>query len=134
MYRNIGAFGEGPQVEAILGGTYVFPNKTDQSVKKFLVHLQRPNSVSNKYPATLISLATYIESWKVVKENMSPQGPHIEMYKAVMQHLLLGWIFHQKSEIPYLSGYSFRRNSIITDVVLPKIVDSRDAKDLRNIC
>ena len=29
LYRDIGAFGEGIQVEAILDGTYVFPDNTD---------------------------------------------------------------------------------------------------------
>ena len=67
-----------------------------------------------------MSLAAYREYWKIVKENTSSQGPHIEMYKAAAQHPLLVWIFHQKSEIPYLSGYYLRRHRTGTDVVLPQ--------------
>ena len=54
------------------------------------------------------------------------------MYKAAAQHPLLGWIFHQKSEISYLSGYSLRRHRTGTDVMLQKI-DSWDVKDIRTI-
>ena len=54
------------------------------------------------------------------------------MYKAAAQHPLLGWIFHQKSEISYLSGYSLIRHRTGTDVMLQKI-DSWDVKDIRNI-
>ena len=49
---------------------------------------------------------------------MSSQGPHIGIYKAMAQHPLLGWIFHQKYEIPYLSGYSFIQHSTFADVML----------------
>ena len=84
IFRNIGAFGEGPQVEAILDGTYVCPDNYYQAMKTFLKHLQRPNTVSNKEPPTLMSLAAYRESWKTVKENTSLQRPHIGMYKAAV--------------------------------------------------
>ena len=40
------------------------------------------------------------------------------MYKAVVQHPLLGWLFYQKSEILYLSGYNLRQHRTGTDVVL----------------
>ena len=46
--------------EAIPDGTYVFPDNTNQAVKKFLRHLKRTNNVSKKEPPTLISLAAYI--------------------------------------------------------------------------
>ena len=55
------------------------------------------------------------------------------MYKAAAQCPLLGWIFHQKSEIPHLSGYSLRRHRIGTDVMLPKKADSWDVKELCTI-
>ena len=64
-----------------------------------------------------MSLAAYRESWKIVKENKSSQGPHIIMYKVAAHNPLLGQIFHQKSEIPYLSGYSFRRYRTGTNVM-----------------
>ena len=88
--------------------------------KKILRHLQRPTTVSDKETSTLISLASYIESWKIFKENMSSQIPHLGMYKAAAQHSLLGCIFHQKYEIPYLPGYSLRRHCDGTGVMLPK--------------
>ena len=56
----------------------------------------------------------------MVNANTSSQGPHIGMYKAAAQQPLLGCILHQKSEIPYLSGYSLRRHRTGTDVMLPK--------------
>ena len=55
------------------------------------------------------------------------------MYKAASHHPLLGWIFHQKSEIPNLSGYSLRRHPKGTDVMLQKIEDSWDVINLRII-
>ena len=36
LYRYIGAFGEVPQVESIIYGTYVFPDNTSQAVKTFI--------------------------------------------------------------------------------------------------
>ena len=55
------------------------------------------------------------------------------MYKSAVQHSLLGCIFHHKSEIPYLPGYSLRRHCIGTAVMLTKQADSWDVKDLRTI-
>ena len=55
------------------------------------------------------------------------------MYKAAAQNPLLGWIFHQKSGIPYLSGYYLIRHRIGTDVMLPKKADSWDVKELCTI-
>ena len=133
LYRDIGDFGEVSQVETILDGKYVCPDNTNQSVKILLRHLQRPNTVSNKEPPTLMSLAAYRESWRVVKENTSSRGPHIGIYKSEAQHPLLGWIFHQKSKTSYLLGYSLRRHRIGTDVMLPKRAGYWDVKDLRII-
>ena len=65
-----------------------------------------------------MSLAAYRESWKIVKENKSSQGPHIIMYKVAAHNPLLGRIFDQKSEIPYLSEYSFRRYLTGANVML----------------
>ena len=55
------------------------------------------------------------------------------MYKAAAQNPLLGWIFHQKSGILYLSGYYLIRHRIGTDVMLPKKAYSWDVKYLRTI-
>ena len=62
---------------------------------------------------------------------MSSQRPHIRMYIAAAHHPLLGYIFHQKSEIPYLSVYSLRRHRTDPNVMLPK--KRRYVKDLRTI-
>ena len=51
---------------------------------------------------------------------MSSQIPHIRIYKAAVHHPLLGWIFHHKSEIPYLSGYYLRIYCTVIDVMLPR--------------
>ena len=75
LYIYIGAFGEGPQVESILDGKYVFPDNTNQSVKIFMRHLKRPNTVLNKEYPTLMSLADYRQSWKTVKE-IRPHKDH----------------------------------------------------------
>ena len=61
----------------------------------FLRHLQHPPKIPGKEPPTLMSLAAYKESLKLVKENTLPQVPHIRMDKAAAQQPLLGWIFHQ---------------------------------------
>ena len=99
------------------------PENTYLAVKTFLRHLKLPTTVSGKDPPTLMSLAAYRESWEVFKETTISQGPHIGMYKTAAQHPLLGCIFHQKSEIPYLSEYSIRRHSTDTDIMLPKKID-----------
>ena len=78
-------------------------------------------------------MADYKESWKIVRENKSSQRPHIRMYKAAAQQPLLGWIFHQKSEIPYLSGYYLIRHCTGTDIMLTQKTDSWYVKDLRTI-
>ena len=96
LYLDIGDLGEIPQEEAIIDRIYVYPNNNDPAVKKFLRHLQHPTTVSDKEPQTLMSIASYIESWKIVKENKSSQGPHIVMYKSESKHPLLVCIFHNK--------------------------------------
>ena len=62
LYLDIRAFDEGSQVEAILNGTYVYPDNTNPPVKTFLRHLQRPTTVSDKEPPTLMSLSAYKQS------------------------------------------------------------------------
>ena len=89
-------------------------------MKTFPGALQCPPTVSGKEPPSLISLGIYRESWKLVKENMSSQGPHIRLHKAAAQHHLLGSIFHQKYDITYLSVYSLHWHSTVTDVMLLK--------------
>ena len=59
LYWDIKALREVSQVEAILDGTYACPDNNYTSVKTFLRHLQRPATVSDKYPPTLMSLANY---------------------------------------------------------------------------
>ena len=115
LYLDIRDLSEGSHVEAIIDGTNVCQDNTNPAVKTCLRQLQLPTTVSDKQPPT-----KYIESCKIEKESKSSQGAHIRLYKVAAQYLLLGWIFQQKSEIPYLSGYSFRRNCTGTDVMLPK--------------
>ena len=55
------------------------------------------------------------------------------MYKAAEQPPLLGWIFHQKSEIIYPSKYFIRQQRTGTNVMLPKYFNSCDVNDLLNI-
>ena len=133
LYLDIRDFSEVPQIKAIIDGTYVCLNNTDPAVKTFLRHLQRPTTFSDKEPHTLMSLVAYREYWKTVKENTSSQGNHTRMYKVAAQKPLLVWIFHQEYEILYLSGYSLRQHCIGTNVMLPKISDSWDVKDLITI-
>ena len=71
LYLDIRDFGEGPQVEAIMDGTYICPENTGPEVKKLLRNLQRSTTVSDKEPLTLMSLDAYRESCEIVKENIS---------------------------------------------------------------
>ena len=64
---------------------------------------------------------------------MSSHVPHNRIYISSVHHPLLGCVFHQKSEIPYLSGYSIRRHRIGTDVILQKSSYLWDVKDLQTI-
>ena len=67
LYIYIGAFGEVPRIESIPDGTYVCPYNTNQSVKKFLRHLQCPITVSDQEPPTFMIMDDYREPWKIVK-------------------------------------------------------------------
>ena len=60
FYSDIGSLGEGPQVEAVLGDTYVCPDDIYLEIKTLLGHLKLPPMVSGKEPPTLMSLAAYI--------------------------------------------------------------------------
>ena len=63
LYLDIGAFSKVPQVEAIIDSKCVFPENTNTKIKIFLRHLQRPKTISDKEPLTLISLDAYREPW-----------------------------------------------------------------------
>ena len=89
LYLDIEAFGEGPHVEDILDNTDVCPDNIYPAVKTLLIHQQRPKTVSDKELPTLMSLAAYRESWKIVKKNMSSQVPHIRIYKSALHQPLL---------------------------------------------
>ena len=109
------------------------PENTYLAVKTFLRHLKLPTTVSGKDPPTLMSLAAYRESWEIFKETTISQGPHIGMYKTAAQHPLLGCIFHQNSEILYLSWYSILQHPTCTNAVLLDEASPWDVKDLRTI-
>ena len=79
MYWDIIDLVEVPHTEAILGVTYACPDDIDPAVKTLLRRLQRLQTVSGEEPPIPINLAAYRESWRIVKENTSSQGPHIGM-------------------------------------------------------
>ena len=124
LYLDIGDFGEGPQVEYIVDGTYVCTDNTDPAVKKIVRHIQLPPTVWSNKHTTLMILAKYM-SWK---------GPHIGIYKATGQYPLQGWIFHKRSEISYLSSYySICQHLTGNDIRLLEKYDLWDVQDLWNI-
>ena len=133
LYSDIRDFGSVTQVESILDSMCICPDNTYLAVKTFLRHLKLPTTVSDKEPPTLMGLAAQREAWKIFKETTFSQGPHIGMYETAAQHPLLGCIFHQKSEIPYLSQYSIQRHSTDTEIMLPKQIDQWSVKDLCTI-
>ena len=67
LYLDIEAFCEFPQIEAIIDGTYFCQKNTNLAVKKFLIHRQRPTTISDMEPLTLMSLVVYRESWEKVE-------------------------------------------------------------------
>lgn len=100
---KLGKYGEGPEVDEVLNGSFEFPPNTSQATKDFIQHCK---GVEQLPPPDLhnvrASFLAYVKAWKLRKEKTNSANQHMGHYKA--GHICT--VLYMRSEIPVVSGYS----------------------------
>ena len=135
IYNNIGSIGTGPASTAILEG-HLDPHTSTgtATTKDFLAYMKKTASIPDlDIEDGLMSLQEFRHSWKQVKERTSSIGPHIGHYKAATQNPMLARLFHLKSEIPLLGGFTPKCYQRGLDVMIMKKANSPDIDKLQTV-
>ena len=134
LQKDIGKFGEGPKVEAILDGTYIPPEGTSDATKDFLKACKRPDDFEPTPPMTEVeSFLSWRDSWKIRKEKTMTFNEHLGHYKACMGNDQLSWALYQRSMIPLEGNYSPKRHRSSTYLSIQKKKESSFALEQRFI-
>jgi len=122
---DFGSLGEGPEIDAVLNGTYVPPAHSTQATKDFLAACKRPDQpASISCEPTVSRFKDYAHSWKCRKEKATSANQHLGHYKACMIHTWLSWLLFQRAKIPTVSGYSPSRRRKCVDLMIMKKANS----------
>ena len=121
--KDIGNYGEGPEVDNILQGTYIPPANTSQATKDFLTECKLPTcqageALPNSDPVKRFK--DFVHSWKIRRESTMTYNQHVGHYKAACQHPFLSWCLFLRHEIPVISGYSPLRHRKCIDLAILK--------------
>ena len=92
---DLGRFGEGPQSNNVLEGTYTPPITATAATADFLKACKKPpNYKPPPHQTPIIKRFNSIKhSWKLRKEKTCTYNQHIGHYKAIMKHDYLSWFF-----------------------------------------
>jgi len=95
------------QCEAILNGTYSILNEIDPYTAEYIKALAKISNIINA-PKPVISIATFIEGWKKMKERTSARlsGIYFGYLKAYAMLEELADFKATVCHIPYTTGYS----------------------------
>ena len=118
LYKDLGAMGDGPCVEAVLKGTYEPPEGTSHETRAWLRRMAIKNPKQRKRMVT--SLKAYQKGWKKIKEQTASGALHMGHFKAGALHPRLCDMHYELSMIPMMTGYSPRRWQNGIDVMLLK--------------
>jgi len=81
---NFGSFGEGPEIDAVLNGTYELPAHVSQATQDFLAACKRPDQPApTPCEPTISCFKDYVHSWKCRKEKTTSAHQHLGHYKVV---------------------------------------------------
>ena len=130
MVNDLGLMGEGPEVSAVLSGDYSLSTPISHYTKSWIEDMKMPNIKSS---ISKMSLKSYMEGWKKVKEETATGAIHVRHFKAGMKHPQIAMIHYLMSTIPMLTGYPPKRWRQGTDVMLLKKPEVYHVEKLRTI-
>ena len=97
---KLGSFGNGPDVNKVLDGTFNSPPGTSVATKDFLNACRRPHNLNiiQSESDILTRYATAMASWEARRESTCTYGQHVGHYKAACRHTFLSWLFFQRGD------------------------------------
>ena len=135
LQEDLGYLGNTTSSQAILDGTYIPPEGTNQYVTEFIQHLQYDPNAHNNPPSATLPTEKYIQGWKNKKEFISAGKS--------------GWTFsHSKTcalnqnsadfeatmaHIPYITGYTPLEWQVGVDIMIYKKANLDRVDKLRTI-
>lgn len=118
---KLGQYGEGPEVDNVLNGTFEYPDNTSPATKEFLQHCKRVDQLPPPDSSNVrASFLAYIKAWKLRKEKTNSANQHMGHYKAGIQNDYICTVLYMRSEIPVVSGYSPKRWRECVDLMILK--------------
>ena len=88
MTELLGEYGEGPEVEKVLNGTFAPPPSTSMATKDFLSACKKHEGAGllSREQNAVSRYITNKRSWSVRREATSTSGKYIGHYQAAMKH------------------------------------------------
>jgi len=107
LVKDLEFIGDTEHCKAILNGTYSIPNNVDSYTAEYIKALAKPSNIINA-PKLVISIVTFIEGWKKMKERTSTglSGIYFEHLKAYAMLEELADFKATICHIPYATRYS----------------------------
>ena len=107
LVKDLGFIGDTKQCEAILNGIYSILHEVDSYTAEYIKALAKLSSIINA-PKLVISIVTFIEGWKKIKERTSAglSGIYFGFLKAYAMSEELVDFEATVCYIPYATGYS----------------------------
>ncbi|GFH50742.1 hypothetical protein CTEN210_07218 [Chaetoceros tenuissimus] len=132
--EKLGKYGEGPEVDNVLDGSFEFPPDTSEAMKDFIRYCKRVDNL----PAPDLnnvrgSFLAYIKAWKIRKEKTNSANQHMGHYKAGIQNDYVCSVLYMRSEIPVVSGYSPKRWRECIDLMILKKAMNFDLSKQRTL-
>ena len=120
--KCLGNYGEGPDTDSVLRGTFQCPENTSDATKDFLDACKNSTKIDAVQTNDTVSTRyrNCMKLWGIRKEKTCTYGKHMGHYKAAMKHSWLSWLFFQKGEIPAMSGYTPKRHRKCVDLMITK--------------
>ena len=129
--QDLGRFGEGPQVEKVLTGTYTPPPGTSRATILWLQSLAIPDLLHREWYET--SYKDFQKGWKKVKERTTSGDLHFGHFKASVDSTKIGELHYKLSMLPMQIGFSPERWKKGTDVMILKAPEVYFLDKLRTI-
>jgi len=130
--NHFGEYGEGPETETVLNGTYNPPSSISEHTKDYLELCKLPKGKLIINPLTR-SLDYYNDSWKKMKERTASRELHFGHFKSASYQNDIMQIHYNMAEIPFRSGYSPNRWRNATNVMILKKEGVHDLDRLRTL-
>jgi hypothetical protein len=136
LLSELGIWGDGPAVEAILQGTYEPPDDIDNFTRKLLKEMKMPEAIRNRdivHPVVTSQIQQ--DAWKKQKEmtSASSSSPSFSHYKATSNDAILCEFDANLRSLPAQYGFSPSSWQRITDVEILKKAGVYDIEKMRTI-